>query len=131
MRPRRRRIQDFNPHRRFALVTLLAAISFTLILILIFRTWDYVFLWLIAINLVTFVTFRYDKAVAPTRAVRVPEGILLMLTLLGGFGGAIIEQLLDRHKTQKASFRALFWPCAAISLALLVIYYFVVCPNCR
>jgi len=130
-RHRRSHVRTFNPHRRFALVTAFATLLLMLILILIFRTWDYVFIWLIAINIVTFFTFRYDKVAASLSAMRVPEAILLMQTLLGGFIGAITAQIFYRHKMQNASFRMFFWPCVAISAALVAIYYLVICPECR
>jgi uncharacterized membrane protein YsdA (DUF1294 family) len=125
------RATSFNPNRRFALLTLFATLLITFILILLFRTWDYVFAWLIAINLVAFLVFGYDKAVAPTEATRVPEIVLLVLTALGGSIGAVIARPLFHHKTQKASFRLAFWPCVIISIVLVMIYYTVICPGCR
>jgi len=97
----------------------------------LFPAWDVVFAWLIAINIVTFVAFGYDKAVAPKGTLRVPETILLGLTLLGGSVGAVIARPLFRHKTQKLSFRLIFWLCAIASFALVTVYYLVVCPGCR
>lgn len=125
------RRSSYNPNRRFTLATLFAALLITLILLWLFRTWDYVFIWLIAINIVTFLAFGYDKAIAPARATRVPEVVLLMWTLLGGGIGAVIARLLFRHKTQKASFRLAFWPCVILSIVLVIIYYYVICPDCR
>ena len=121
----------FNPYTRFALVALLAVLLMTYLQLLLFPTWDVVFAWLIAINVVTFVAFGYDKAVAPKGATRVPEAILLALTLLGGSVGAVIARPLFRHKTQKVSFRLIFWPCVIMSIALVTVYYLVLCPGCR
>jgi uncharacterized membrane protein YsdA (DUF1294 family) len=121
----------FNPYTRFALVALLAVLLITYLQLLLFPAWDVVFAWLIAINIVTFVAFGYDKAVAPQGATRVPEAILLVLTLLGGCIGAMIARPLFRHKTQKMSFRLIFWPCVILSIALVAVYYLVLCPGCR
>ena len=121
----------FNPYTRFALVALLVVLLITYLQLLLFPTWDVVFAWLIAINVVTFVAFGYDKAVAPKGATRVPEVILLALTLLGGSVGAVIARPLFRHKTQKVSFRLIFWPCVIVSIALVAVYYLVLCPGCR
>ena len=125
------RATTFNPYTRFALVALLAVLLITYLQLLWFPTWDVVFAWLIAINLVTFAAFGYDKAVAPKGTLRVPETILLGLTLLGGGIGAVLARPLFRHKTQKVPFRLIFWPCVIVSIALVTIYYLVLCPGCR
>ncbi len=127
----RRRAPTFNPYTRFALVALLAVLLITYLQLLLFPTWDVVFAWLIAVNVVTFIAFGYDKAVARQGALRVPEAILLGLTLLGGGIGGILARPLFRHKTQKVSFRLVFWPCFIVSIALVTVYYLVVCPGCR
>ena len=125
------RAPAFNPYRRFALVALLAVLLMTYLQLLLFPAWDVVFAWLIAVNIVTFVAFGYDKAIAPKGATRVPEAILLALTLLGGSVGAVLARPLFRHKTQKMSFRLIFWPCVLVSIALAALYYLVLCPGCR
>ncbi len=125
------RAPAFNPYTRFALVALLAVLLITYLQLLLFPAWDVVFAWLIAINLVTFVAFGYDKAIAPKGAMRVPEAILLALTLLGGSVGAVLARPLFRHKTLKMSFRLIFWPCVFVSIALVTLYYLVLCPGCR
>lgn len=40
---------------------------------------------------------------------RVPENTLHLLALLGGWPGALYAQQTLRHKTQKTSFRIVFW----------------------
>jgi len=100
-------------------------------LMLLFPVWDRFFNYLIAVNVVTFAAFGYDKLVAPTQSIRVPETILLALTALGGGVGGIIARPLFRHKTQKMSFRLVFWPCVLVSTALIVVYYLWLCPECR
>ena len=125
------RAPAFNPYRRFALVALLAVLLITYLQLLWFPTWDVVFAWLIAINIVTFVAFGYDKTIASKGVTRVPEAILLGLTLLGGCIGAMLARPLFRHKTQKMSFRLIFWPCVIVSIALASLYYLVLCPGCR
>ncbi len=125
------RAPGFNPYRRFALLALLLTLLITFGLLSLFPRWDVVFAWLIAINIVAFLTLGYDKAIAPTRATRVPEAILLALTALGGSIGAVIGRLLFRHKTQKATFQPAFWLCVILSIVLAAVYYTVICPECR
>jgi len=121
----------YNPYRRFGLLALFATLLIAFGLMLLFPVWDRFFNYLIAVNVVTFAAFGYDKLVAPTQSIRVPETILLALTALGGGVGGIIARPLFRHKTQKMSFRLVFWPCVLVSTALIVVYYLWLCPECR
>lgn len=81
-----------------------------------FSAWLLGLAWLAAINLVTVIVYRYDKAVAGGERTRVPEVILLLLALLGGWPGAFIAmyQFKERHKTRKFSFRLGYWTIVAL-----------------
>lgn len=80
-------------------------------------------LWLIVINAVTFIIYSYDKAVAGWAWTRVPERLLLLLTLVGGTVGALLAMLLFRHKTSKAGFRLKFLLVILLQIALAIVYY--------
>ena len=121
----------YNPNRRFGLLALFATLLIAFGLMLLFPVWDRFFNYLIAVNVVTFAAFGYDKLAAPTQSIRVPETILLALTALGGCVGGIIARPVFRHKTQKMSFYLIFWPCVLVSTVLIVYYYFWLCPECR
>jgi uncharacterized membrane protein YsdA (DUF1294 family) len=69
---------------------------------------------LIALNLVTFVIFGWDKFCAARGRRRVSERALLTLMAVGGSPGGWAAMLVFHHKTQKASFR---W--AAIVIVVL------------
>jgi uncharacterized membrane protein YsdA (DUF1294 family) len=125
------RVPDYSPYRRFGSSVLFATLLITFGLKLLFPAWDLFFNYLIAVNVVTFVAFGYDKASAQAQAARVPEVILLALTALGGCIGGIIARPVFHHKTQKMSFRLVFWPCVLISIILIAIYYMLLCPECR
>jgi uncharacterized membrane protein YsdA (DUF1294 family) len=56
--------------------------------------------WLIAWSLIAFVYYAYDKRQAGQRGWRVPESILLTLSLVGGFVGSGLAIYLLRHKTR-------------------------------
>ena len=61
-------------------------------------------IYLAAINLVTFVTFAWDKHVAASGndyKRRAPEARLLGLSLAGGAVGGLLAMNIVRHKTQK------------------------------
>jgi uncharacterized membrane protein YsdA (DUF1294 family) len=60
---------------------------------------------LIALNLVTFAAFGWDKFCATRGGRRVAEHALLSLMAVGGSPGGWAAMLLFHHKTQKASFR--------------------------
>lgn len=61
--------------------------------------------FLLAMNLVTFIYFGYDKSISRGPAYRVPERVLLWLAFLGGSPAAGVAQSILRHKTRKPGFR--------------------------
>lgn len=62
-----------------------------------------------AASLLSLVLYAWDKRQAARSGWRVPEKRLHLLSLLGGWPGALIGQRLFRHKTVKTRFRAVFW----------------------
>ena len=56
---------------------------------------------------VTFAAFGWDKWKAKRESQRIPEKTLYLLSLLGGWPGAVLGQNLFRHKTIKSRFRAI------------------------
>lgn len=81
-----------------------------------------ILIWLLAINIITVVVYRYDKLVAGSGRSRVPESRLLLLALGGGSPGGYIAMYLmrPRHKTRKLSFLLPFWGIVALQIAGLV-----------
>lgn len=61
--------------------------------------------YLLAINLLTFVTYGIDKYKARHNRWRVHEASLLLLAALGGSIGALLAMKVFRHKTQHKKFR--------------------------
>lgn len=57
-----------------------------------------------SINLITFLTFGWDKRCAIMNRRRISEATLLRLALLGGSLGAKVAQRYFRHKTSKQPF---------------------------
>lgn len=79
-----------------------------------------VYLGLVAVtSLASFVAFGFDKRRATTGGRRVPERTLLVLSLLGGWPGAILAQRHFRHKTRKASFLIAFWTVVVLHVVLV------------
>ena len=65
-------------------------------------------------SLVTFLLYRHDKQRARDKGWRVPERVLHLGELLGGWPGALIAQQRFRHKTVKLSFRLVFFAIVAL-----------------
>ena len=85
--------------------------------------WELLALWLIAINLVSFVVFGIDKWKAKRKAShestrRVPERTLFLLAALGGSAGALLGMRAFHHKTLHKTFR--FGIPAILALQILI-----------
>lgn len=61
-------------------------------------------LYLIAINIITFCAFCWDKYCAVNHKWRVPESTLIGLAVLGGSVGAFAAMQIVRHKTRHWKF---------------------------
>ncbi len=61
--------------------------------------------YLIFINIFTFITFGIDKYKSIKNKYRVKEKTLFILSIIGGFVGAILAMKIFRHKTLKPSFK--------------------------
>lgn len=59
---------------------------------------------LIALNISTLIICGYDKMIAGSDALRVPESLFLILATLGGSVGMLVGMNIFRHKTRKPSF---------------------------
>ena len=71
-------------------------------------------------SIACFSGYGLDKSAASQKQWRVSETILLLIGLVGGWPGAILAQEVFRHKTQKKTFRTLFWMSVAINMAAFV-----------
>ena len=112
-----------NPYWRFGLLSLGSVFALTFVLSLAFNP---IIAWLVSVNIVAIVLFRYDKSVAGTGRTRVPEAVLLLLAALGGTAGAAVAMWLirPRHKTQSLGFIVRYLLILLLQIAALVIFYF-------
>lgn len=78
--------------------------------------------YLLAVNLLTFISYGIDKYKARHNHWRVREASLLLLAALGGSIGALLAMKMFRHKTQHKKFR---FGVPAILLVQLVIAAFL------
>lgn len=70
-------------------------------------------------SVAAFFMYGMDKRAAVRGTWRTPESTLHVLSLLGGWPGALIAQQVFRHKTAKRSFRAVFWLTVAANCLFL------------
>jgi uncharacterized membrane protein YsdA (DUF1294 family) len=106
---------------RYSALALALALIITLLVYTQLKQ-DLLVAWLIAINLVAFGTIAYDKFIAGTDHMRVPERMLLFLALIGGTPGTLVGMLVFRHKTSKQSFQLRFWLIVLLQIILVVAY---------
>ena len=83
-------------------------------------------LYLLAINVVTFLLYGIDKWRAKRARWRMPEGVLLGLEAIGGSVGAWLGMGIWHHKTQHKKFRYGVPVMLLIQIALLV-WFWKVC----
>ena len=72
-----------------------------------------------AASAVTFVAYAIDKSAAQKGRWRTSEGTLHLLSLIGGWPGALIAQSVLRHKSRKQPFRVVFWLTVILNCAAL------------
>lgn len=70
-------------------------------------------------SLLTYVAYAIDKSAARKGTWRTQERTLHLLSLLGGWPGALIAQKRLRHKSKKEPFRAVFWMTVLLNCGLL------------
>jgi uncharacterized membrane protein YsdA (DUF1294 family) len=63
----------------------------------------------LVVSLFTFFAYRSDKRRAEAGEWRIPESMLHMAELAGGWPGAILAQRMFHHKTAKVSYQIQFW----------------------
>lgn len=76
---------------------------------------------LLAINVIAFLSFGWDKFCATKKWWRVPEANLLLMALLGGAIGAILGQQVFRHKTKKEPFRSSLYLMCGINVVAFTV----------
>lgn len=75
----------------------------------------------IALSLISYLVYGYDKSQAEANGWRIPESTLHLLSLLGGWPGAFCAQHVMRHKLKKLSFMGTFWLTVFLNCTALVL----------
>src|SRR5690349_420050 len=76
----------------------------------------------VVMSLVVFMTYAFDKSAAMNRRWRTMERTLQMMSLLGGWPGALIAQRLFHHKSKKTAFQVDFWLIVALHFAAVIAF---------
>lgn len=80
--------------------------------------------WALAIPLLlsglTYFIYAMDKNAAQQGKQRTPEKNLHLLSVLGGWPGALIAQQKLRHKSAKVEFQKVFWATVALNWVLVM-----------
>ena len=110
-----------SPYLLFTLVAVVVALA--LFVVVAFTTRLHPFLvWLIAMSVATFALYGFDKLQSKSDGLRVPENVLHVVALLGGFAGGWAGMYLFRHKTQHLVFRIVL---IIATVADLAAYWFL------
>lgn len=75
----------------------------------------------LGMSVLTFVAYAIDKSAAGRGAWRTKESSLHILSLFGGWPGALLAQRALRHKTKKESFRSTWWLTVILNVAAFVV----------
>lgn len=75
---------------------------------------------LTALNALTVLLYGLDKIAARNGWRRIPEIILHLLALLGGWPGAVLAQRVFRHKTEKRAFQRVFGVTVLVNTAFWI-----------
>ena len=65
---------------------------------------NYVYYYLLAVNILAFVLVGIDKQKARRNAWRIPEKVLMGAVVIGGSIGALLGMSIFHHKTRKPKF---------------------------
>ncbi len=81
-----------------------------------------------ALGVITFIVYAFDKSAAQNNQWRTQESTLHILSLLGGWIGALLAQKKLRHKSKKQEFQMVYWitvisHCTAFGLLLIQGYF--------
>ncbi|HSI23930.1 MAG TPA: DUF1294 domain-containing protein [Methylophilaceae bacterium] len=72
-----------------------------------------------ALSLITATLYALDKSAARRGHWRIPEYLLHLLAVVGGWPGALAAQQMIRHKSRKLRFQIVFWLTVVINSCFL------------
>ena len=85
-----------------------------------------IIIYIIAINIISFIVMGVDKRKAQKRAWRIPESTLFVLAIIGGSIGSILGMHLFHHKTRHGYF--LYGMPAILVVQILLVLALIFSP---
>ncbi|MBT3136547.1 DUF1294 domain-containing protein [Alteromonas sp. ALT199] len=79
-----------------------------------------------AVSMLTLLFYGIDKWAAKNDKWRISEAKLHLLSLLGGWPGALLAQQMFKHKRSKSAFMRVYWVTVLVNLILLGLIAFEV-----
>ena len=111
-----------NKPKKYFLVLAVILIAILSSIITYLVKGNLLYAYITSINLITLLFYGYDKYQARTNGFRIPETVLHLLALTGGSPGALLGQILFRHKTRKLKFLFVFIMIVIIQIVLIAIW---------
>lgn len=71
-------------------------------------------------SLITYLVYAWDKSAARNNRWRTQEVTLHLLSLFGGWPGALLAQRMLRHKSRKRAFQVVFWATIILNCGVLI-----------
>lgn len=114
------------PHRRALLTAFILTYALVLgALVHTSRLSPYVFLAVLLLSVISYLAYRNDKRASERGGWRTAESQLHLLSLLGGWPGALIAQSLLRHKSSKSGFRIVFYVTVTLNIiGIVALFYY-------
>lgn len=111
----------YNPRK----LPLIMAVSLTAVAsALLWRLEVYLlYAYLLSVSVTTLLFYGHDKRQSIRNGRRVPEAVLHILALSGGSPGALLGQVVFRHKTRKLKFKAVFVAIVLVQVLAGVLYW--------
>ncbi|EGQ9185891.1 DUF1294 domain-containing protein [Vibrio parahaemolyticus] len=72
------------------------------------------------LSIFTYLMFAWDKQAAQSGSWRTSENTLHILSLLGGWPGALLAQFQLRHKSRKQPFKFVLWVTIALNIGCFI-----------
>lgn len=117
----KRKIRRAKTSARWPLVVVLGFFAMLLTASLLTTLPLYIVLLYAVLSLLTFFCYWRDKQRAQTDKWRTAESTLHLLSLFGGWPGALLAQNYLRHKSQKRAFLAVFYLLLLVNLLILIV----------
>jgi len=80
----------------------------------------FIFVLYLFFSLFTFILYARDKSAARKGHWRTKETSLHLMSLMGGWPGALLAQKVFRHKSRKQPFRTIFWTTSFINAGVFI-----------